>query len=391
MKKIGILIVFIMLIASWNSAWAWGIKEGSFSLSPVVGGYTFEGNQNTKNAATYGVRAGYNFTPNWGLEGFFQYTPTLFDDTNNTNHSYLGGIEGLYHFRADDHFVPFVAAGVGGYHFSDDRTRGVPTNLAVDYGAGFKYFITRNVALRADVRHILILPERYNDLLCTFGFDFSIGGKGKPVVAEAVAEEPPTPAPVVAAVKPQETPAPAPVVAEAKPQETPAPAPVVTEAKPQEMPAPAPVVAETKPQEAPTPAPAPAPEIAKTEAKPVPERLSIQLNVEFDKNKAVVKKQYHNNIKTVAVFMKARPASKTIIVGYTDNMETRKNKKKALLLSQARANCVRQYLIKKFHVDASRITAVGYGMKKPVASNATEQGRKQNRRVEAVIVAVQKK
>ena len=52
-------------------------------------------------------------------------------------------------------------------------------------------------------------------------------------------------------------------------------------------------------------------------------------------------------------------------------------------LSQRRAESVRAYLISK-GVAASRMTAKGYGETVPIADNATEDGRKQNRRVELV-------
>ena len=52
-------------------------------------------------------------------------------------------------------------------------------------------------------------------------------------------------------------------------------------------------------------------------------------------------------------------------------------------LSQARADAVRNYLISR-GVDPSRLVAKGYGSSKPVASNANEQGRYQNRRIDLV-------
>ncbi|MCB9366154.1 MAG: OmpA family protein [Calditrichaeota bacterium] len=54
-------------------------------------------------------------------------------------------------------------------------------------------------------------------------------------------------------------------------------------------------------------------------------------------------------------------------------------------LSQARADAVRNYLISR-GVDPSRLVAKGYGSTKPVASNASEQGRYQNRRIDLVRV-----
>ncbi len=200
--------------------------------------------------------------------------------------------------------------------------------------------------------------------------------------------------------------APAPVVeTPAAPKEAvAAPAPVAeTPAAPKEavvVPAP---VAETPaaPKEA-FVAPAPiaetpaAPKEAVVAAAPVAEKpqlekITITLNVKFDTAKTVVKKKYHNDIKKVADFMKAYPATTAVIEGYTDNVDKFNNPENNIKLSQGRADNVRQYLIDNFGIDASRITAVGYGPNKPIASNDTKKGRQKNRRVQAVIETVQTK
>ena len=116
-----------------------------------------------------------------------------------------------------------------------------------------------------------------------------------------------------------------------------------------------------------------------------PTLVTIVLNVEFDTDRAVVKEQYRNEIKKVADFMKAYPKTTAVIEGHTDNVYTAEYNQK---LSEARAKSVRQYLIDKFEMDASRITAIGYGLTKPIASNNTEEGRQKNRRVQAVMKAM---
>jgi OOP family OmpA-OmpF porin len=118
-----------------------------------------------------------------------------------------------------------------------------------------------------------------------------------------------------------------------------------------------------------------------------PTLVTIALNVEFDTDKAVVKDKYRNEIKKVADFMKANPNTTAVIEGHTDNVDTAEYNQK---LSDARANSVRQYLINNFGIKASRLTAVGYGLTKPIASNNTEEGRQKNRRVQAVIKAMKK-
>jgi outer membrane protein OmpA-like peptidoglycan-associated protein len=149
--------------------------------------------------------------------------------------------------------------------------------------------------------------------------------------------------------------------------------------------APAPVVETPAAPKEPVVAPAPVAE------KPPLEKITITLNVKFDTAKAVVKKKYHNDIKKVADFMKAYPGTKAVIEGYTDNVDKFNNPENNIKLSQARADSVRQYLIDNFGIDASLITAVGYGPNKPIASNDTNKGRQKNRRVQAVIEAVQTK
>lgn len=115
--------------------------------------------------------------------------------------------------------------------------------------------------------------------------------------------------------------------------------------------------------------------------------VTINLNVEFDTDKAIVKDQYKNEIKKVADFMKTYPQTVAVIEGHTDNVASAGYNQR---LSDARAKSVKEYLIKNFGIESSRLTSVGYGLTKPVASNDTEEGRQKNRRVQAVIKAVKK-
>ena len=89
MKKIGMLITVIMLIAISTIAQA-DVKAGSFTITPFAGVYTFEGNEGingatlTKQAWTGGLRAGYNFTEHIGVEGFATYVPAEVKDMQVT-------------------------------------------------------------------------------------------------------------------------------------------------------------------------------------------------------------------------------------------------------------------------------------------------------------------
>jgi OmpA-OmpF porin, OOP family len=69
------------------------------------------------------------------------------------------------------------------------------------------------------------------------------------------------------------------------------------------------------------------------------------------------------------------------VSGYTDSMGSDARNQR---LSERRAEAVKQILVES-GVSASRITTAGYGAANPVASNATAEGRAQNRRVEIVL------
>ncbi len=56
-----------------------------------------------------------------------------------------------------------------------------------------------------------------------------------------------------------------------------------------------------------------------------------------------------------------------------------------LNLSQQRADAVKDYLIANKTLSANKIMAQGYGSEKPVASNATTEGRAANRRIDVIV------
>ena len=118
-----------------------------------------------------------------------------------------------------------------------------------------------------------------------------------------------------------------------------------------------------------------------------PEKLakevSIDLNITFVSGKADIHGDDSAEIQKVADFMKKYPDVKVTIEGYTDNRGNAAMNKK---LSQKRAEAVKEELVKS-GVEASRLSAVGYGAANPIADNKTEEGRARNRRVIATAKA----
>lgn len=103
--------------------------------------------------------------------------------------------------------------------------------------------------------------------------------------------------------------------------------------------------------------------------------------VHFDTGKADIKPESDAALAEMAKLLGQNSQLKVHIVGHTDNVgDFAANMK----LSQARAESVRNALIARHRADGNRISAHGASSLSPVASNATEEGRAQNRRVEMV-------
>jgi OOP family OmpA-OmpF porin len=324
MKKFFMFTVFLVVMSAVTAVQA-EVRAGSFSVTPFAGGYFFEGNQNIKDSYTIGLRAGYNLTKNLGVEGFFSYVPTRFKDPDDKNEVYVCGIEGIYHFLSEGPFVPFVAIGVGAFHYSDGRSRFEPTNFAVDYGAGVKYFIMDDIALRADVRHVIPFNDRYNDLLCTFGIEFAFGGQKKEVVATS-AEEPAAPVETIVAAAPPE------------PEKV-----VILASEPQ---------VEEK--------------VMVAAAEPKIIVLAFE-DVHFDFDKSTLKPEAQTILKRNIQLLKDNPKAQVRIAGYTSASGTDEYNQK---LSERRANAVQEYLVNEGIISPDRLSTIGYGETNPAMYEA---------------------
>ncbi len=102
----------------------------------------------------------------------------------------------------------------------------------------------------------------------------------------------------------------------------------------------------------------------------------------FEFNKAAIKTESEPVLNKAYEILRDNPGIEVEIHGHTDNVGKASYN---LKLSQARANSVKQWLVKK-GVDGNRIGTRGFGFVRPIASNDTEEGRQINRRIEFVRV-----
>lgn len=112
--------------------------------------------------------------------------------------------------------------------------------------------------------------------------------------------------------------------------------------------------------------------------------VTVLRNIYFEFNKATFKQESYGELNKLERMLQQNTAMKVEIGGHTDIIGTKGYNK---LLSQKRAEAVKDYLTQK-GIDSRRITAVGYGASKPLASNDDEEdGRELNRRVEFKVLS----
>ena len=108
----------------------------------------------------------------------------------------------------------------------------------------------------------------------------------------------------------------------------------------------------------------------------------------FDSGKATLRPEAHAVLDKVARVLNQEAGDQPIgIEGHTDNQPIKRSGwKDNWELSLARARAVLTYLVKERELAPTRVSAVGYGEYRPLASNHTPEGRRMNRRVEIVVL-----
>lgn len=106
-------------------------------------------------------------------------------------------------------------------------------------------------------------------------------------------------------------------------------------------------------------------------------------NVFFDSGKSNLRLESNLEIEKLYTILRENPQITVEISGHTDNVG---NPTANIKLSTDRAQVIKQALIAK-GIDANKLKTNGYGQKKPIASNTSEEGRQQNRRTEFLILA----
>ncbi len=325
--------------AQINPGFTFGVNQGY---------YAFEGSQDLKNMVPMGLGLGFDFSEKYGLEYSYFWGDTKTEPEGEVRDWNIYRLEGLMYLTSGKKLVPYLAMGVG--------------NSLVDYGVGLKYFVTDKVAFRADIRDVMPMPE--HNLLVSVGFTYHFGGGKKAEVVEAAAAPVYQAEPEPAAPKDSDGDG----VTDDKDQCPNTPAGTKVDSKGCPLDSDKDGVYDSQDQCPNTP-----------EGATVDSRgCWILKNLNFDTNKADIKADGARILDDVVSIMQANPSLKLEVQGHTDNKGSAAYNKK---LSQKRADSVMDYLIKK-GISKDRLSDMGYGFDKPAASNDTEEGRAENRRVE---------
>ena len=111
-------------------------------------------------------------------------------------------------------------------------------------------------------------------------------------------------------------------------------------------------------------------------------KIIMQLNINFNTNSVTIKSTQLDQLGQMAELMKTYPDTTAVIEGHTDS---RGSATKNLEISQRRAQSIKKYFANTFGIAPERITVEGFGDTRPIASNATSEGRRKNRRVLVIL------
>lgn len=120
---------------------------------------------------------------------------------------------------------------------------------------------------------------------------------------------------------------------------------------------------------------------------PIADIVTLKINFDFDKSD--IKPEYYQELADFASYMRQQQSFTVVeIAGHTDSVGSDEYNQK---LSERRAKAVRDYLVNELGMDDKLFSAVGYGESKPIATNDTDAGRAENRRILAELKGVFKK
>jgi len=305
-----------------------GEADYNWEFTPTIGGVTPEGDTGLKNSFVYGLRAAKNIENSWINQvelGYDRVSNFKIKDSSSKTKQNLYALNVVKNIVDNDNFKLYGLVGAGYMDFAKNYND--LDGFFGQYGLGAKYYWTDNFATKLEVRDAYNFKEKEHFLYYTLGLAVDFGKRN--IAPEPVAQQ----------IGDEDGDG----VLDNVDRCPGTPRGVVVDEYGCEK-----VI-----------------------------RLDLGVNFAFDSSE--INSTYSDKIQSVANFMSEHPDYSVRLEGNTDSRGSDEYNQK---LSERRAAAVAKALM-HFGVSADKITTVGLGEKNPIASNDTDAGRAQNRRVDA--------
>ncbi len=317
---------------------------------------------------------------NYGFGGSFQMSRYVvsprFDldyvsvsDYKGVSSLFKGSANGVYEFENSTRVLPYGLIGLGYERVSPEVKNSFESHPFMQFGAGLAYTLSDGYKMRFEARKLQILSgnNEENEMILSLGMSFALGYKEKTEVKKVPKIQPIIP--VLINMPPL-----------APPSSTPPPRPrsntLPTNPCPKKINAPDKDRdgVEDRIDQCPN-----TPCAFVVDSYGCPVKLTLRIN--FAIGSARIEKGSMHKISEFGTFLLRNRGSMVKIIGHTDSVGTDPDN---LALSIKRANAVVNKLL-EMGVSPSRITAEGRGEREPLVSNSTNEGKRQNRRIEIIL------
>jgi OOP family OmpA-OmpF porin len=169
-------------------------QVNAFTLTPYFGGYRFEGNTNVGDTLLIGLGADFQLTDSFATDfiylkgeadlNYLNMNTQLCETIKNID-THIFHMSGRYHLFTKANITPYVTTGLGIFSINSDYAemfRDHPSRhylFQFHYGGGMKYYLTKSLSIRGDLRHMISFDNMDNDLSATFGISYTFGTPAK--------------------------------------------------------------------------------------------------------------------------------------------------------------------------------------------------------------------
>ena len=366
-SRLRFLVSFVALCGA-ASVWAGdaGPVKGQFYVHPMMTYYDPPSEIGYDDSSTGpGLALGWSFLDNWAMEiSYDNHSPNLKDPPGGQGNIYNVGGNVMYLMPGPRLFTPFATIGGGrGQYDRDNFDNGrTITQNQYNFGVGTYIGTSKRISFRADVRGMYLNDTDDVVPWAAVGIVFKFGR----------IEEPPAPVVVPAVVDSD---------GDGVPDGSDACPNTPTGVKVDSRGCPLDSDGDGVPDYLDKCPNTPAGTKVDSSGCPIVAATTFDLTVEFAFNSAEINDLSFRELRRAMTFMRDNPQTKAVVEGHTDSVGSAAFNQ---TLSERRAAAVKDVLVKS-DIDANRLTTVGYGLTKPVASNDTEEGRAKNRRVSIVV------